>query len=196
MGKKDARVDQYIAKSRDFAKPILRHLRSVVHATVPDVEETLKWSSPTFMHQGMLCGFASFKEHCTFGFWKHDLVMDGQERGDAMGSFGRLTSLADLPPDRVLVDLIRKAARLNEEGIKVTRKVVGPAKPLRVPPFFRTALNKSPRAAKTFDAFSTSKRNEYVEWISEAKTDGTRDKRVKTSIEWLAQGKPRNWKYE
>jgi hypothetical protein len=140
MGKKDARIDQYIAKSQDFAKPILTHLRSVVHATVPEVEETLKWSSPTFMYKGMLC--------------------------------------------------------LNDQGVKVARKPSGPARPLRVPPVFRTALNKSPRAAKTFDGFSTSKRNEYVEWIAEAKTDATRDKRVKTSIEWLAEGKSRNWKYE
>lgn len=196
MEKRDARVDAYIAKSADFAKPILNHLRSVVHAAVPEAEEDMKWSTPAFMYKGMLCGMASFKEHCTFGFWKHDLVMDGEARGDAMGSFGRITSLTDLPSDRTLTALIKKAARLNDEGITVARKAAGPAKPLKVPPYFAAALKKNARASKSFAALSTSKKNEYVEWITDAKTDTTRDKRLNTAIEWIAAGKSRNWKYE
>jgi uncharacterized protein YdeI (YjbR/CyaY-like superfamily) len=196
MGKKDPRIDQYIAKSADFAKPVLTHLRALVHAAVPDVEEELKWSSPSFMYKGILCGFAAFKEHCTFGFWKHDLVMDGEPRGDAMGSFGRLTSLDDLPSDRVLANLIKKAARLNDEGVTVARKRTGPAKAMKVPQDFSSALKKNKRAATVFDAFSTSKKNDYVEWITECKTDATRQKRMTTALEWIAQGKSRNWKYE
>jgi uncharacterized protein YdeI (YjbR/CyaY-like superfamily) len=197
MGKKDPRIDQYIDKSADFAKPVLTHLRDLVHAAVPDTEETLKWSSPTFMYKGMLCGFAAFKEHCTFGFWKHDLVLDGEPRGDAMGSFGRITSLKDLPSDRTLTALIKKAARLNDEGVKAPmRRASGPAKPLAVPPYFASALKKNRRASESFKTFSTSKKNDYVEWITEAKSDTTRDKRIKTALEWIADGKGRNWKYE
>ena len=197
MGKTDPRVDQYIAKAADFAKPILTHIRKVVHTACPDVEETMKWSFPHFDYKDqMMCSMAAFKAHCAFGFWKSSLVLDDPAATDTMGHFGRITSVNDLPPDRELVGYVKKAAKLNDEGIKVARKPAAPKKPLSVPADFSAALKKKAAARKTFDAFSPSQRREYVEWITEAKTDATRQKRMTTAVEWLAEGKSRNWKYE
>ena len=197
MGKSDPRVDQYIAKSADFARPILTHIRRVVHAACPDVEETMKWSFPHFDYKGgMMCSMAAFKAHCAFGFWKSSLVLDGPGVGDAMGHFGRITSVKDLPPDRELAGYVKKAAKLNDEGITVARKPAAPKKPLSVPADFAAAMTKKAAARNTFDAFSSSQRREYVEWVTEAKTDATRQKRMATAVEWLSEGKSRNWKYE
>ncbi len=122
MGQTDPRIDKYIARAADFAKPILTHLRKVVHAACPDVEETMKWSAPHFDYKGMMCGMAAFKSHCAFGFWKGSLVLDGPRSDDAAGHFGRITSLSDLPSDRVIAGYVKKAAKLNDEGVKVARK--------------------------------------------------------------------------
>jgi uncharacterized protein YdeI (YjbR/CyaY-like superfamily) len=197
MGKADPRVDQYIAKSADFARPILMHIRKIVHAACPDVEETMKWSVPHFDYKGgMMCSMAAFKGHCAFGFWKSSLVLEGPGADDAMGHFGRITSVKDLPPERELAGYVKKAAKLNDEGIKVAKKPAAPKKPLRVPADFAAIMKKTPAARKTFDAFSPSQRREYVEWVTEAKADATRQNRMATAIEWLSQGKSRNWKYE
>lgn len=193
----DPRIDAYIEKSQDFAKPVLTHLRKLVHETCPDVTETLKWSMPSFEYKGILCGFASFKQHCTFGFWKQTL-MESDEFSDtktAMGSFGRLTSLADLPKDAVMKKLIKQAMKLNDDGVKVT-KPKHEKKELVVPDILLEALARNDKAAETFDNFPPSCKREYAEWITEAKTDATRDKRLATTIEWLSEGKRRNWKYE
>ena len=197
MGKRDRRIDAYIAKSADFAKPIMTHLRDVIHASCPDVEETLKWGMPSFMHHGILCGFAAFKEHAAFGFWRGSLILDkdGNRADEAMGQFGRLTSLKDLPPKKTLAGYLKEAARLNEEGIKPAR-VRNPPKPApKAPADLVAGLKKNKKAQATWAEFSPSKQREYVEWITEAKTDATRQKRVATSVEWLAEGKQRNWKY-
>jgi uncharacterized protein YdeI (YjbR/CyaY-like superfamily) len=193
MGKKDPRVDAYIAKSAEFAQPILRHLRKVVHEECPEVEETMKWSFPHFMYKGMLCAMASFKEHCAFGFWKGKLIVPGKK--DAMGHFGRITSLSDLPKDSVLAGYVREAVGLNDAGEKVPRKPREPKKVLRTPPDLSAALSKNAKARATFDGFSPSRRREYVEWITEARSEETRKKRLGTAVEWMAEGKPRNWKY-
>jgi uncharacterized protein YdeI (YjbR/CyaY-like superfamily) len=196
MGTRDPRVDAYIAKSADFAQPILTHLRDVIHAACPDVEETMKWSFPHFMYHGMLCGMASFKQHCTLGFWKGALVVDGAADADAMGQFGRITSVRDLPPRRTLTGYVKRAMQLNEEGIKPQRaKPAAKKAPLTVPDDLAAALRKSAKARKTFDAFPPSQQREYIEWITEARRDETRQRRLATAIEWLAEGKPRNWKY-
>ncbi|TPW16303.1 MAG: hypothetical protein FD129_750 [bacterium] len=202
MPTKDPRVDAYIAKSAPFARPILKHLRKLVHQACPDCEETLKWGMPTFLHHGMLCGFGSFKEHATFGFWKYALLID--EKGSpgrataekAMGMFGCLKSVKDLPSDRVLLGLVRKAMKLNEDGIKVPKaKSKHPKPAITMPPALAAALSRNRKAKATFDAFSPSHRKEYMEWIGEAKSDVTRDRRLLMAIEWLEEGKPRNWKY-
>jgi uncharacterized protein YdeI (YjbR/CyaY-like superfamily) len=199
MGTTDPRVDAYIDKSADFARPILIHLRKLIHAGCPQVEETIKWGAPFFMYQGVLCGMAAFKAHCTFGFWKRLLMTtlkDKNKSKQAMGNFGRLTSLADLPKDRIILQQVREAARLNTDGVKAPKPKRKAKKPLKVPPYFLVALRKNKQALATFDNFSPSHQREYIEWITEAKTDATRDKRLATAVEWLAEGKSRNWKYE
>ena len=197
MGKKDPRVDAYIKKAAPFAQPILKHLRAVVHEACPDVEETLKWGMPAFMHQGIMCGIAAFKHHCTFGFWKGKLVLGGSMRpsDDAMGQFGQITTLAGLPSKQVIAGYVKKAAALNEAGIAVKR-LTRPKPPLRTPADLRAALAKNRRALATFEAFSPSARREYVEWVTEAKQPVTRARRIATTVEWVAEGKKRNWKYE
>ena len=198
MGKKDPRVDAYIARSADFAKPILKHIRKLVHKADSDIEETLKWGMPTFTHDGIICGMAAFKQHCALGFWKGKLILDSKGRrvDDAMGSFGRITSRKDLPSDAKLLGYIRKAVRLNQQGVKVPARAKRKATPSRVPAYFTAALKASPKAAATFKALSTSHRNEYVEWIAGAKQAATREKRLATALQWLAQGKNYNWRYE
>ena len=198
MPKKDPRIDAYIAKSAEFAKPILKHLRKVVHAGCPNVEETMKWSFPHFDYKGVMCGMAAFKEHCAFGFWKAELIFDGDSNAEqeAMGHFGRITSLADLPNEKTLINYVRKAARLNEKGVKAPWRARQKKKPpLTIPDYFSTALKKNAKARKTFENFSPSNKREYVEWVTEAKREETRRQRLATSIEWLAEGKVRNWKY-
>lgn len=193
----DPRIDAYIEKSQDFAKPVLIHLRKLVHETCPDVTETLKWSMPSFEYKGILCGFASFKQHCTFGFWKQSLMESDEfsETKTAMGSFGKLTSLKDLPKDAVMKKLIKQAMKLNDDGVKVV-KPKHEKKELVVPDVLLEALARNDNAAETFDNFPPGCKREYVEWITDAKTDATRDKRLATTIEWLSEGKRRNWKYE
>jgi len=196
----DLRTDAYIAKSADFAKPILQHLRRLVHKACPEVEETFKWSFPCFMHKGMLCSMAAFKQHCSFGFWKSELVLgtDAARSQEAMGHFGRITSLADLPRDEVLLGYIKKAVQLNEAGTKLPRKKITPKaeRVVTVPPAFKAALKVNKKAHAAFAGFSYSHKKEYIEWITEAKRDETRKKRLATAVEWIANGKSRNWKYE
>ena len=197
MGVRSPLVDAYIAKSRPFAQPILEHIRSVIHEACPDVEETMKWSMPHFTYHGMLAGMAAFKEHCTFGFWKAKLIMDQDEMSrEAMGHFGCIRSLDDLPSKRTLAGYVRKAMKLNEEGVKVPRKArPGAARPVSVPADLAAALRRSRKAREAFAAFSPSHQREYIEWITEAKREDTRQKRLATTVAWLTEGKPRNWKY-
>ena len=197
---RDARVDAYIAKSAEFARPVLNHLRETVHKACPDVLETMKWSFPHFDYKGIMCSMAAFKEHCSFGFWKTRMMSDPQElftRSDeGMGSFGRITGLKDLPPDRVLIAYIKEAARLNKTGAKLPpREKPAVRKPLRIPPSLATALRKNRKAKAVFDGFSGSHQREYADWVREAKTDDTRAKRIATAVGWIAEGKVRNWKY-
>jgi uncharacterized protein YdeI (YjbR/CyaY-like superfamily) len=198
MGSRDKRIDTYIDKSADFAKPILRQLREIVHEACPEVQETMKWSFPHFDYKGMLCSMAAFKEHCAFGFWKASLILNDEHKSaDAMGQFGRITSIKNLPSKRVLLGYIRKAMELNDQGVKARKaKPKGEKKELVVPEHFMAAVRKEKKALTTFEGFPYSKKKDYVEWVTEAKTDATRQQRLKTSVEWLAEGKSRNWKYE
>ena len=196
MARKDPRIDAYIQKAPEFAKPILRHLRQLVHLGCPDVEETWKWSFPHFMHKGILCSMAAFKQHCSFGFWKGKLVVAENSKEDAMGQFGRITTLADLPSDKVILRYIKEAVRLNEPGAKVARPARSTVKKeLVVPAYFQVALQKKKQALKHFESFSYSHKKEYVEWLTEARTEETRNRRMATALGWLEAGKSRNWKY-
>lgn len=201
MGIKDTRIDAYIEHAADFAKPILRHIRAAVHKGCPDVEETMKWGMPHFDHKGIMISMAAFKAHCVLGFWKASLmkdpykVMNKTGQGEAMGHFGRIRSIADLPKEHVLISYVKEAARLNEEGGKVERKTT-PKKPLRIPSFFLESVKKNKKALAAFTRFSPSAKREYIEWVTEAKTEKTRASRMKKAIEWMSEGKERNWKYQ
>ena len=200
---KEAKVDLYISKSADFAKPILIHFRKLVHTACPEIEEKIKWGFPHFDYKGMMCSMAAFKKHCAITFGKAPLMKDkilmaNAESESAMGHFGKITSLKDLPSDKKIIGYIKEAIKLNDEGIKLPVKKT-PAvsnKKVKVPEYFLNQLKKKKKAFTTFNNFSPSHKREYIEWITEAKTEATRNKRMKTTIEWLSEGKSRNWKYK
>jgi uncharacterized protein YdeI (YjbR/CyaY-like superfamily) len=203
----NAKVDAYIAKAAPFAQPVLAHLREVIHKACPDVVEEMKWSRPFFLHGGViLCNISGFKEHCSFGFWGAEmgkvLVQDGVVQEGGMGSLGRITGLKDLPPDKKMLGYIRQAAALIDSGlgdnrVVVARRVVkAPKAAVEMPAEFAAALKKNKAAGKVFEAFSPSCRREYVEWVADAKRDETRERRIAQAVEWIAEGKQRNWKYQ
>jgi uncharacterized protein YdeI (YjbR/CyaY-like superfamily) len=194
MTKKDPRVDAYIKRAAPFARPILKRLRQIVHNGCPDVEETIKWNFPFFEHNGIICFMSAFQKHCAFGFWKGALIFGGKHKG-AMGHFGRITSISDLPNAKTLAVYVRKAAKLNEAGVKKSRPRSRAKQKLSVPADLNTALKKNAKAREKFDDFSYTNKKEYVDWITDAKRDETRKRRLQTAIQWLAQGKPQNWKY-
>jgi uncharacterized protein YdeI (YjbR/CyaY-like superfamily) len=194
MPRRDPRIDDYIAKSAEFARPVLRHLRAVVHAACPGVEEDIKWGMPAFSYRGgLMCGTAAFKQHCTFGFWNRAMNLKRSE--GAMGQFGCITKVSDLPADSVIVGYVRQAKTLADAGIKLG-PVKKAKKPLPVPASLTAALKKKAGAAARFAKMSPSQRRDYSEWILEAKTDATRDKRLGIAVGWIAEGKSRNWKYQ
>ena len=200
MGTRDARVDAYIAKQKDFAKPVLAHIRDLVHALCPAADEEIKWGAPFFMYAGApMCQMAAFKEHAALGFWKAALI-DGippnaNNGGESAGNFGRLKTVKDVPSRKVLAPLIKAAMKLNDEGVAVPKKKV--ARPeLEMPVELTVALAKNRKAKTAFEAFPPSHRREYVEWIAEGKREETRAKRVAQAVEWMAEGKSRNWKYQ
>ena len=190
----DPRVDAYIAKSADFARPILAHFRAIVHEACPDAVETFKWAHPAFDYRGLLCSMAAHKEHCTFGFWKGELLGLAREEG-SMGHFGRITSIRDLPSRAALVKLVKRAATLNEEGIQEKRARPAARPEAAVPDDLLRALRKNKKALTAFQAFPPSHRREYIEWITGAKRDETRQRRLETALAQIAEGKPQNWKY-
>ncbi len=195
---RDPRIDAYIEQAAPFARPILTHARALVHEACPQVEETIKWGKPTFMHAGgILCGMAAFKQHASFGFWRHALVVaEGDPQADA-GSYGKLASLRDLPSDKIVLAHLRKATTLNETGAKPpSNRKVGAKPPPETPDDLVAALKKDTPAQATFDAFPPSCKREYIEWIVEARREDTRAKRLAQTVEWLAEGKRRNWKHE
>ncbi|MBD9467927.1 YdeI/OmpD-associated family protein [Pseudoxanthomonas sp. PXM01] len=197
MSAHDPRVDAYIAKAAPFARPLLEHLRAVVHAACPSVQEDIKWSMPSFQYGGrILCQMAAFKQHASFGFWQHAAVTEGKAR-DGMGSLGRLATIKDVPSKRELTALLRKAMALIDEGATSTamRAKPAPRAALEVPADLRDALAGNPGAKAAFDSFSASARRDYIEWITGAKREDTRARRLAQAVEWLAEGKMRNWKY-
>ena len=197
MGTQDPRIDAYIAKSAEFARPILVAIRKQVQISCPHATETIKWGMPHFEYKGgIFCGMAAFKAHCTFGFWLGAMLKIDGASGTAMGQFGRITSLADLPRAKEFAKLIKAAMKLHDEGVKAPSRVKPSVKKeLMVPEYFLAAVKKNKKALATFAAFSDSKKKEYVEWITEAKMEPTREKRLAQAVEWMAEGKVRNWKY-
>lgn len=202
MSARDPRIDAYIAAAEPFARPILEHLRALVHDSCPEVEETLKWRMPAFVaHGAILCTMAAFKRHAAFGFWRHAEVIGSEPHGEAgdrgMGSFGKLTSVRDLPPKTRLRALLKRAAVLNATGAKPARVAMAASKPMQtLPPDLAAALEAAPKAKAVFDAFAPSHRREYLAWILEAKRAETRARRIAQTVAWLTEGKSRHWKYE
>lgn len=201
------RVDAYIANAQPFAQPILNHLRRLIHKACPEVEESIKWSRPFFEYRGtILCNMSAFKAHCSFGFWGQEMrkvLQDAKAVKDgAMGSLGKISSVSDLPDDKVMLGWISQAAESIANGtyispIAARNKVVkAPRTEIEIPQEFTAALKGNKKASKVFEAFSPSCRREYVEWIAESKREETRQKRIATAIEWIAEGKQRNWKYQ
>jgi uncharacterized protein YdeI (YjbR/CyaY-like superfamily) len=203
MANKDKRIDAYIAKAAPFAQPILKHFRELVHKVCPEVEETMKWSFPHYDYKGsMMCSIAAFKQHCAINFWKAPLMKNGKElvekakTEEAMGHLGKITSLKDLPKDAVLSKYIKEGMRLNDEGVKLSPKPKPAAqKEIATPDYFLAAIKKNKKALKVWEEFSPGKRKEYIQWITEAKTEDTRNSRMETAVEWISEGKIRNWKY-
>nr|DAH99194.1 MAG TPA: bacteriocin [Caudoviricetes sp.] len=200
MEQYDNRVDLYINQSADFAKPILEYIREVVHEASPLITETVKWGMPFFDYKGPVCQMAAFKQHCAFGFWRWSLISgDLKPTEDASaGSFGRVMSIADLPAKEALMAYVLRGIELNEKGIKKASPKKAPSKKaeLVIPDYFTDFLAAYPKAVQVFYDFSYSHKKEYVEWITEAKTEATRQKRMETAAEWIAEGKSRNWKYK
>jgi uncharacterized protein YdeI (YjbR/CyaY-like superfamily) len=201
------KVDTYIARTQPFAKPILEHLRHLVHKACPHVEETIKWSRPFFEYRGaILCNISAFKAHCSFGFWGVEMTAVLREakvlREDGMGSLGRITTVADLPSDKQMLGWVRQAAQFVDSGdytspIAARRLVAKAPKPvLETPSEFSAALKRNKKAAAVFAAFSPSCKREYIQWIADAKRVETRDRRIATALEWIAEGKQHNWKYQ
>ena len=192
MGKRDRRIDAYIAKQQDFAKPIITFVREVMHEACPDIEEDLKWNSPAFIYQGaILAGCAGFKQHVQFGFWKHDVVVGAR---NGMG-FGKVTSIEDLPTRKQLLGHVRKAMKVQESGVKSPLMAKRKRKAIPMQADLQAALARNKKARATFEGFSPSHQREYLEWITEAKGADTRARRVRQAVEWMAEGKARNWKY-
>jgi uncharacterized protein YdeI (YjbR/CyaY-like superfamily) len=197
MPNKSKGVDAYITRAPEYSRPILTKIRELFHKACPDIEEELKWNVPSFEYKGIVGGMAAFKKYVGFGFWKQSLMKDPQKiftKETGLGS-GRITALADLPPDKVLIAYIKEAVALNENDVKIARPKPRAATKLPVPSDLAKALKHNAEAGATFSGFSPSQQNEYVEWITQAKQDATRTKRLETAMEWLAQGKVRNWKY-
>jgi uncharacterized protein YdeI (YjbR/CyaY-like superfamily) len=196
-------IDNYIAAAAPFAQPILSHLRDLIHQVCPETEEKLKWGFPHFDYKGVYVSMASFKEHCAFNFWKASLMKDPEGlwaavEEKAMGHFGKIRSLVDLPTDEVLLAYLLEAKQLNDQGVKRETKKPTEAekKVLETPADLLEKLKENPAALKHFEAFSYSHRKEYIQWINEAKTEPTRMKRITTTVEWVSEGKQRSWKYQ
>lgn len=200
MAAEDPRIDAYIAAAQPFARPILERLRRAVHAGCPGVEETIKWSAPFFVHGGrILANMAAFRQHCAFGFWHGRDAVDQGRDGEAMGQFGRIVTLADLPAPAALKALVQAAVKRMDADAAAPRptKTRGAARPVLVMPAdFDAALDSQPAAREAYDGFAPSKQRDYLEWVLEAKQPATRARRIAQSVAWLAEGKARHWKYQ
>jgi len=200
MGHLAPQVDAYIAQSPEYARPILKKLRKLFHQASPQIEETLKWGHPTFEYKGIVAGMAAFKKYVTLHFWKGAIMRDPHglfdEQNQASLRAMSPTEVSDLPADAILLEYFREAVDLNERNVKVPKPPKKSKPPLKVPAYFAAVLRRNKKALATFAAFSPSHQREYIEWITQAKQEETRNRRLKTAIEWLSEGKTHNWRYE
>src|SRR5262245_56589332 len=192
--------DAHISDAPAYAKPILTKLRALFNKACPDIEEVMKWSFPHFEYRGIVGSMAAFKNYIRWGFWKAKLMNDPHglfkpTDDDTTLCAPKAATPSDLPSDKIVLEYIREAVALNEKGVKAPARKKKPAKPLVVPDDLQAALKKNKKALPAFEAFSPSHKREYVDWITEAKQEATRQQRLATAIEWIAEGKPRHWKY-
>ena len=196
MLKTDKRVDAYVVNAKEFARPILERLRAIVHEGCPGCEETIKWGHPSFTYHGILCGMIAFKERCALHFWKSNLLgPKGENDPEWQALLYQMKTVSDIPPKKTLLALIEKAMELNETGAKLPKAPPKAKRVLDMHPVFLAAIKKNKKALAAFDGFSPSHKREYIEWITDAKAEATRDRRIAQAVEWMAEGKPRNWKY-
>lgn len=193
-------VDAYIAESADFAQPILKKTRRLFQQASPDIEETIKWRAPFFEYQGIVGYMVAFKKHVGFGFWKAELMSDPEKlfanEGNKEPTRLKVSCLDDPPANKILEAYIKEAVEHNRKGVKIARsKAKRRDRELEIPDYFINAIRKNIQALATFEGFSHTNRREYVEWVAEAKRETTRERRLSTAVEWMAAGKPRNWKY-
>jgi len=202
--KYDPAIDTYIAKAEEFARPILEHWRTLVHQNCPDVEEAIKWGIPHFDYKGdHMCVMAAHKAHCSFTFLKGQLMTDprlkaAKDLKPVKRLLGKITQFSELLPDQEFIAMIKEAVQLNEKGVKVQREKSTEEKPkvLETPDYFQDELEGNPKAKEVFESKSNSFRKEYIIWISDAKTDATRQKRIAEALEWISEGKGRFWKHQ
>lgn len=197
MNNSNPQVDEYIKNAQPFARPILNHIRELMHAGCPELTETMKWGMPHFEYIGVISSMAAFKEHAVFGFWKEDLIPGMKQyikEKEAIGSWGRITTLSGIPPDKDIIEFVRVAAKLNKEGVKSPKKKQKPVV-FNMPDDFMKAIRANKKALETYEDFSPSDKRDYAVWISSAKSDDTRISRMQTAVEWMSEGKPRMWKY-
>jgi hypothetical protein len=194
----DPKIDAYIAKAPAYARPVLTRLRKIVHAALPDVVEGTKWSSPHFDYKGIFCSMSAFKQHAMFGFWLEKALRESISTADGktLAALHHIESVDDLPDDKTLIRIIKAGAKLNDAGVKMAREKKPPKPMPKTPPALVTALKKNAKARATFERASPSFKREYIDWITDAKADDTRQRRLETAVEWMAEGKGRNWKYE
>ena len=199
MRKKNPEVDAYIQNAAPFAQPILKRIRRAYHKACPQIEETIKWGVPCFEYKGIVGNMGAFKQHVSFGFWKGQLLSDShgllRDAGKATIFSLKASGPGGLPDEKILIEYIREAVALNDKGIKPSRTKKASTRP-KLPADFKAALSRNRAARSTYDGFTPSCQREYVEWINEAKRETTRERRIATAVEWLAEGKKRNWKYE
>ena len=194
---RDPRIDAYIGKAEPFARPILEKARERVHAVLPGVEEAMKWSMPAYLVGGKLILItAAFKAHAALNFWRGQELESRHSSVGAMGQFGRIKSVDELPADAELDRLIREAAELAKSAPAPRKAKHAPKAPAQMHPEFAAELAKSPKARAALEGFPPSAQRDYFEWIAEAKQAATRQKRIATAVEWLAEGKRRHWKYQ
>lgn len=202
MAQLNSKVDEYIAKSEDFAKPILEYLRQIIHETCQDATEDIKWGTPHYSYKGdHLCMIAGFKNHCSFSIYKAEFLQDKEiaesvKAGKKFGYMDKLKSVSELPSKEVLVSLLKEAMTINEQGIKKEKAVSDKPKVIETPEYLTEALDANTKAKEVWESKSASYRKDYLVWITDAKTDATRQKRIEQSLEWIAEGKGRFWQYE
>lgn len=196
MNEASENITAYIEKATPEFKEVMIALRSVLNNPNFDIKEDWKWGAPNFNNEGMICWLAHFRNHVGMNFFKGTLIKDKynlfthyrEEKGNRQLKFSDINQII---PEQIEY-YIEEAIKLNQENIKVVKKEIDTSLPLDL----ETELNNNPKAKMFFESLAPSYKRDYIEWIEEAKREATRTKRLATTMEWLSEGKKKNWKYE